>query len=761
LRLEILAFFAGIVFLQLGKQLPSLHFLYILVLIIIIALFFVNKYPCFVRYLFVFALGYTWCLAYIYIQKQSQLIAEEEGKTVIVTGYIASIPQSSLAGTTFLFSIQEKNQQKWHGLVKLSWHNLNLPLQAGEQWQLYVKLKKPYGTMNPYGYDFERWVQQAGIKAIGYVVPQMQNQRLSIASFHYPLVRVRQYLQKKISQHMPKSETSAWIMALCIGERTGIPASSWTVLRNTGTNHLMAIAGLHIGLMAALAHYLISWLWRRIPCLCLWLPAANAGGIAALMMALTYSAMAGFSLPTQRACIMLSVFLVTILFKRNIGSWHAWCFALLIVLLLNPLSVLEQSFWLSFGSVALIIYGVGGRLHATGLWWQWGRIQWVIAVGLIPLSLVLFNQCSLISFVANAIAIPWVGFLVVPLCLLGCFCLAFSQGLAGFILYCADKVLALMWAVLTWLSNLPHVVWYQSVPSVWLWLMLFASAILLLLPQGAPGRYLACLGVLPIFLYKPAGPAFGDAWLTLLDVGQGLSAVVQTQHHVLVFDAGPAVMGGIDMGESVVTPFLHSIAINKLDMLVISHADNDHIGGAKAILNQFPALSIQTSTPSLLTNANYCLKGNSWFWDGVDFNFLHPGLSELGLGNDSSCVLRITAHDKNVLLTGDIEKQAEKTLLNHLSQQLAADILIAPHHGSKTSAVKNFVYAIHPRYVLYAVGYRNRYHFPHASVLKIYDEINAVSYQTDKTGAIQFKLTSQETLTPSLYRLEHKHYWNN
>lgn len=758
MRTWTLAFLCGVLLLQVFVKLPSLLWL-IIVIVAIVGFLLFKKARFHARLFIACACGFAWCLWFAHAQTAWTLTSDLEGKTIPITGYIASIPSVSMTGTSFLFFVTKVQSEKVSGVVHLSWRESQTVLRVGDQWQFYVRLKKPYGTMNPGGFDYEAWVLQEGIRANGYVVAKLTNQLLSQHWYIHPVDRVRQYFKEKIEANLPVSNTSPWISALTVGERNDIDAKNWQVLRNTGTNHLMAIAGLHIGFMAILAHFVVSNLWRCLPRLTLMVPAPNAGAVAALLMALTYSAMAGFSIPTQRACLMLFVFLLITLRRRHAGAWHAWCCALLCVLLNNPLCVLTESFWLSFGSVALIIYGVSGRLMPTGLWWKWGRIQWVIAVGLVPLSVALFHQCSLVSFVANSIAIPWVEFVIVPLSLLGCFFLLVSAKAGGFILWLADKILSVLWSVLAWLAHLPGVVWYQTVPSMWVLVAAILGVVFLLFPIGFPGRYFGLVGLLPLILFKPAVPRAGDAWLTVLDVGQGLSAVVQTQNHVLVFDAGPRLSASYDMGDSIVVPFLHFIGAHNVDMLVVSHRDNDHIGGAQAILTQLPVRAVKTSVPELLPNARYCLRGDAWQWDGVDFEFLHPSLDTLGLDNDSSCVLRITIGKQHILLTGDVEKKAEKDLVATVAADLPADILVAPHHGSKTSGLASFVEAVNPHYVVFAVGYRNRYHFPHQSVVLQYQAMGVEALETAKTGAVQFQLGVDNFL--NLYRVEHRHYWNN
>lgn len=695
--------------------------------------------------------GFAWGL---YVCHSQWILPNElEGKNVTITGYIASIPAHTKIGETFLFSAVMAKK----ALIKLSYRNPNTQLKPGDKWKLTVRLKHIHGVMNPGGFDYEAWALQEGIDAQGYVVTKGENKLIDSHWYHTPLNRFRAYLQNKIETNLPVSTTSPWINALIVGERHNIDSDSWEVLRKTGTNHLMAIAGLHIGLVASFFYFLIYQVWRRIPYLVLKMPAQHAGAIASLLIALIYAGLSGFSLPAERACIMLMVFIIFLLSRRQLLSWHAWSTALLIVLLLNPMSVLSESFWLSFGAVALIIYGVSGRLAEHGLWWKWGRIQWVLSVGLIPLGLWLFQQCSFISFIANSIAIPWMGFLILPLCLFGGCVIIFSQQVGHWILIFADKLLTLLWKVLFYLSQVSWGSWYHTAPHI-IWIVIGCIGVLLLLfPAGFRGRYLGFIWLMPMFLCHPALLKEGDVIFTLLDVGQGLSAVLQTKNHVLVYDAGSKL--NIDMGESVVIPFLHTLNIKTVDKLVISHGDNDHIGGAYAIIRNMKVKEIQTSVPERFSRATYCLQGQSWEWDHVTFQYLYPTQDKLNLDNNSSCVLRITASNHSILLTGDIEKLAEQALVKS-NLDLSAYILVAPHHGSKTSAEESFIEAVHPHYVLYPVGYRNRYHFPNLGVINKYNELGSLQFDTATYGAIKFKISDNKCNLINLFRLTHDKFWN-
>jgi competence protein ComEC len=431
--------------------------------------------------------------------------------------------------------------------------------------------------------------------------------------------------------------------------------------------------------------------------------------------------------------------------------------ALLIVLLINPATVLSESFWLSFGTIALILYGMHHRLSPSGLWWKYMRVQWVIGIGLIPLTFALFGECSLISFVANTIAIPWLAVSILPLCLASIVFIFIFPTVASGLLWLADGSLALLWSVLSTLAQTSWSSLHIYIPDIYYLLGMMMGVVLLLLPAGMPLRILGVIGFLPVFLHQGDKPARNEYWLNLLDVGQGLSVVVQTANHILVYDAGAKVTASSDMGERIVLPYLRSMGAKKIDLMVISHADNDHIGGAKSILQNYPGTLIKTSVPEKFNKAHYCQYGDSWQWDGVKFTFLYPSQHEKNLRNDSSCVLQIDNGKYKTLLTGDIEKFAEHELVNNIPDQLAADILVAPHHGSKTSAVPAFVAAVHPQMVLYATGYLNRYHFPHAKVVQAYEAIHALAFNTVDTGSVRFKVGND--VMSDAYRVKGRRYW--
>jgi len=469
-----------------------------------------------------------------------------------------------------------------------------------------------------------------------------------------------------------------------------------------------------------------------------------------MLAALFYSALAGFSLATQRAMIMVFVFFISVLLKRRMSVWQGLSVALLIIILLEPLAPLSAGFWLSFVAVGVLLYGLSQRLAQPKKLVQWGRAQYVVTIGLLPLSLWYFHQSPLIGWIANMIAIPWVGMLVLPLLMVAVLIGQVSSVVGGALLKFALTMLDGCWKFLSLLASEPSVVWQHSVPSGWWIVLASVGVIILLAPRGFPARYIGLMWLLPIFIVKPPQPNAGELWLTVLDVGQGLAVVVQTQKHTLVYDTGPRYSANFDTGSAVVLPYLRARGINNIDKLIVSHGDNDHRGGAKSILNKFHDAEVMTSVPEKFKkfNVENCYAGQHWEWDGVKFLMIHPDEGASFKGNNTSCVLRIDVGNKSVLLVGDIEKKAEKYLLQHHSGDLHATIIVAPHHGSKTSSSKKFLEVVLPEYVVYTTGYMNKFHFPSKLVTQRYDHLGAVAFNTADAGGVSFRLgaTSSKTL---------------
>jgi len=562
-----------------------------------------------------------------------------------------------------------------------------------------------------------------------------------------------------LDQMLTDDPNLALIKALTIGEGNTISQNQWDLFRKTGTTHLIVISGSHIGLVAGLVFFVVLRLWAWIGILSI--PPQRVAAVAALLVAVFYAALTGFSVPAQRAVIMLAVVMVAIVAQRNSRPFNTLAMALVIVLAYDPLAVLSAGFWLSFLAVGIIIYAVAGRLGRPGYFEGIIKINWMTTLGLSPLLLFFFQQVSLIAPVANLIAVPVINLLIVPLSLLAIMTLFLFPLLAKALLFPVDQALQGLCWLLAKLANLPMATITHPMPPAWTLLIAIPGILILLAPKGIPARWLGLVMLLPLVFPNKTQPEAGDISMTLLDVGQGLSAVVQTAKHVLVFDTGAKFSSDSDIGLTVLLPFLFNQGISKIDTLIISHGDNDHIGGAESLLLGMPTGKVLTSVPQQLANYSpiICTAGQSWSWDEVKFTILSPPPTPFTSENDNSCVLKIQSGHGTVLLTGDIEATAESRLVETYRENLKADVLIAPHHGSKTSSTLGFLQTVQPEYVLIPAGYRNQFGHPHKDVLSRYKNIKAFWLNAAASGAISINMKDDSWNVQTLRAAESK-YWN-
>lgn len=721
------------------------------------------------RLLLVLCLGFLWAWLNAVLILQRQLPTSLEGRDIVAQGMIVSLPESNARRAHFEFEVAKLYQGDTifpsPGRVLLNWYYPPSQLHSGDMWRLHVRLKRPHGLSNPGTFDYEAWLFRHHIRATGYVRNDQDNRVLRSSSSDQPVNRLRQTLAHEIGAVLGERRFAGIIRALAIGDRDDISPAQWQTLTATGTNHLVAISGLHVGIVAGIAFFLIRGLWSRVSRLTLRWPAQKAGALAGIIAALVYAALAGFSIPTQRSVIMVIVVMFGVVLGRRSRSSHVLGWALLLVLLWDPLGVLEPGFWLSFTAVAVIFYGMEQRLSPQGLWWKWGRVQLLIALGLMPLLLILFQRVSVISPLANLVAVPWVTMVVVPLTLLGTFLLLPLPALGGALLVMANTAMGWIWPILQAIAHSNFSQWLQQAPPVWAYVPALVGTIWLLAPRGMPGRWLGGVLLAPMVLVNPVRPQPGEVWFTLLDVGQGLAAVVVTTGHVLVFDTGPATSEGFDAGNAVVVPFLRHYGIHQVDTLIVSHGDMDHRGGVAALLRQLKVKRLLTSVPDKIHRetgpAESCVAGQNWHWDGVRFEMLYPLADQPYHGNDASCVLRVQTAQQAILLPGDIEQRSERLLLEEQSALLPADILVAPHHGSNTSSTAAFLQAVQPDYALFAVGYHNRYGFPKVPVVARYTTEGARVLDSAHHGAITFDLGAAALPPPDTFRQRAQHYWNS
>ncbi|HMN76410.1 MAG TPA: DNA internalization-related competence protein ComEC/Rec2 [Burkholderiaceae bacterium] len=725
------------------------------------------------------------------------LAPDLEGRDLIVSGVVADMPQPTSTGVLFRFEIEQASLDaaavRVPRRVALAWYAARgeqvdatadaprQPLRAGQRWRLQVRLKQPHGNANPHGFDYELYLFEQGVRASGYVRDGVAPVMLAPAS-GFVIARWRQSVRDAMLAGVGDARAAGVLAALAVGDQAAIARADWAVFRDTGVAHLMSISGLHITMFAWLAALLVAPLWGRSTRAMLWLPAQRAAAWAGVLAALGYALFSGFGVPAQRTVWMLA----TVVLLQSIGRRWPWPLVLIgaavVVTVGDPWALLQPGFWLSFMAVGLLMSsepahaaaarkpsgGAEGRVRRTlRALWQHARAgvraQAIATVGLAPLTLVFFGQVSLVGFVANLAAIPLVTLVVTPLALLGT--------LFAPLWMLAAWIVEMLVAYLSWLAGLPLAVWSVAAAPAWAQLAALLGALLVVLPLPWRLRLLALPLVVPLLLPPRMLPPHGQFALTVVDVGQGTAVLLRTASHLLVYDAGPQYSPDADAGERVLLPLLRSMGESRIDLLMLSHRDNDHVGGAAALLAALPVAAVSSSLEAghpLLRAAprhSRCEAGQRWQWDGVAFEVLHPqpqDFERLRKPNALSCVLRVQGNDISVLLAGDIERQQEAALVAADAAALRSDLLLVPHHGSRSSSSAAFLDAVQPRIAIIQAGYRNRFGHPAPDVVARYRERAVQLVASAHCGAWTWTPSeSAGDASGSCQRDAVRHYWQH
>ena len=711
-----------------------------------------------------------------------ELPAAWEGRDIELVGIVDELPQPTDRGTRFALAVERiiTADAVVPSRLSLAWYagrpddaaaEMVPPLHAGERWNLMVRLKRPHGTVNPHGFDVEAWLLENDLRATGYVRKDDSNRRLDsfVGRPGDYVERARESIRDHILGVLHDRPYAGVLAALAIGDERAIPAEQWQLFNRTGVGHLISISGLHVTFFATLVGALAFWLWKRSHTLTTRIAARKVAAIAGVCAAFVYVLLAGFEVPAQRTLYMLTVAAIGLWIGRPGTASVVWLWALAVVLVIDPWAGLTAGFWLSFGAVGLLLYIGVGRVGIETSWRSALRAQTAITLGLIPLMLILFQQISIVSPLANAVAIPVVTFTVVPLALAS---IAVPWDL---LLIVAHQIFAWVALLLIWLSDLPAAVWQQHAPPLWATLAGVIGVLWLFAPRGLPGRALGLVWLVPLFVVVPALPALGAFTVTVLDVGQGLAVLVQTHAHALLYDTGPRFNESADAGNRIIAPMLRATGMAALDTMVISHQDSDHSGGALSLLQTVPSATLLSSLPTdhAIARAQAarggalrrCAAGQRWQWDGVDFVVLHPLESDYANDkaktNDLSCVLRVTARAGSALLTGDIEARSETAILRRDDAALRADLLVVPHHGSRTSSTVAFIATVHPRFAAFTPGYRNRFGHPRPEIVERYATAGVENFRTDYEGALTFTFAEGQSLSPRRERLDDPRYWRD
>ena len=755
-----------------------------------------------------------------------------EGLDILITGQVLAMPQFGEEGVRFRFEVASArvNSQvvRLPPQIFLGWYagfgakvskaqppaqtvftsdseNGELPeysleqqrqpqnLRAGERWEMTVRLKAPHGNSNPHGFDYELWLWEQGLQATGYVRsgPKDTPPKKLGSSWAHPVERARQSVREAIFARIDDRKLAGVLAALVVGDQNAIERADWDVFRATGVAHLMSISGLHITMFAWVASLVIAWLWRRsvrwTPALCLGLPASAAGAWGGLLLAALYALFSGWGVPAQRTIWMLAT---VVLLRQSGRQWpwpFVWLLAMAVVVSLDPWALMQAGFWLSFVAVGVLFATDSGAISdrntgAGGLidtrkklevpsWPVWlarplaglvnsAREQWVVTLALTPLSLLLFNQVSLVGLLANAFAIPWVTLVVTPLAMAGVFWAPLWD--------LAAWAVSLLAVFLMWLAAWPLASISVAAAPLWCAVAGVAGGVLLAVRLPWHWRVLGVPLMLPVLLWQPLRPVDGQFEILGADIGQGNALVVRTASHTLVYDTGPRFSNESDAGSRVLVPLLRAMG-ERVDVLMLSHRDLDHIGGAPAVLAMQPQAQLISSIEDThelqsLRKSTRCAAGQRWRWDGIEIEVLHPAAGDYDTrakSNAMSCVLRISNGAQTALLAGDLEAPQELRLVgdSQARARLAANFLLIPHHGSKTSSSAAFLDAVKPQVALAQAGYRNRFGHPVASVLERYRERSIQVVRSPFCGAATWR--SELPGEVMCQRLLEARYWHH
>ncbi len=700
------------------------------------------------------SLGFAWSAWRIEQRLDSALPAALEGRPLSVTFRVSGLPRLDGLAVRFDAEIEAISPASAHRLGRVGLSDYQRGRwPAGSRWQAQLVLKRWHAGSNPHTFEAEAWLVEQDRLASGSVRPGARR----LADSQHPLAWLDRWREAAVARVARASEGQAYagvLLALVTGEQHSIPAEHWQLFARTGLTHLVSVSGVHLTLLAALVAGVTVWLMRRQS---RWrAPPRVVAGVAGLLAATAYALLAGWSLPTQRSVFMLWVLALALCGRYPLGVGRAWALALCLVLLLDPFAALSLGFWLSFLAVGLMVWIGSGRLGALSWGRRWLRSQWAASLAMAVPLLASFGQLPWLSPLTNLYAIPLIGSVLTPAALLasvlpgddGIYWVAWALGWA-------------MWPLEALADVSP---WQQAAPSTLGVVLAVAGVALLSLPAGVAGRSLGLWLCLPLLWPPDRAPPDGQAQISVLDVGQGLAVVVRTHRHVLVYDTG-APTGSSDMGARVIVPFLAGEGVHRLGGLVVSHSDNDHAGGARSLWQAYPPDWLLAGEPERLEApprpAQQCLAGQFWLWDGVRFDVLHPADAS-GQDNHASCVLRIWAGGQVVLLTGDAEVADEQAMRERWGDDtLAADVLVAGHHGSLTSSGQDFLAAVRPAQVVVSAGYRNRFRHPHPTVWARYAYWGAQRWRTDRDGAVQIALGHPAGPQLSGYRAGHPHWWRS
>lgn len=734
--------------------LPDLFPLWLLACVMLVALFLTIFFRP-LSILLCFSIGLSWASVQFDLHRGQLFPAEFERVDVELTGTVVDLPNQSKGDWRFRLQIDQiqnaKLKRTLGKYIQLSCYRCPFEISPGQQWTFTVRLKRPHSYASYGAFDYEKYLFRHRLIARGYVRTkdsyELQGQKGFLVN------RWRNTIRKTL-RSMGDGVGIHMIAALAIGDKSGFTQDQKRVFQETGVSHLMAISGLHIGLVFLGVSWLMKWLLWPAARLFDRLPRQHLALLPALASAIVYAALAGFAVSTQRALLMLFVFVACRLWVRDVSLFKVLLIAASLLLIYDPFSVLDIGFWLSCGAV-LIIALISQYDKTLSLL----RLQPRLWLGMVPMTTLFFGQVSLISPAVNLLMVPLFCSLLIPLTLFALLTMQCGLDCLGvFLINWLSWAFEYVYRVLEKLSSWPFARWYTTPFNVWQWGVVLLIVVLEV--RRVRGRFVLWLILLSsVFINTSSGLKADELRVTLLDVGQGLAMVIRTQDSVTVYDTGPRYGSGFTAADAVLLPYLRTNGVQKIDTLIISHADNDHIGGFQSVSDSFDIGRVVTSRTDKIPTAQACQEGQAWQYDDTQFRILSPERDTPKGSNNHSCVVLIEHFGTKILLSGDIEKQVERFLVNRYRTSLAADVLLVPHQGSKTSSTDDFLSAVDPQLAMVAAGYRNHYGHPHPEVLDRYKQRGIKMLSTIDAGTIELLVDGQGWRT-SRYRKAEKRFWH-
>ena len=732
--------------------LPTLNLTWVIPLILPVLIGLLNrkKHPIFVT-IFALGLGIIYGIISGTIAKSHQLNTIPF-ENIQVEGIVINLPIHKKDRVKFALKVESMSAQLPLKKILVNWYKNPDVIKPGQKWLFELKLKPIHGYKNPGSFDYSKWLFRQGYDAIATVkkakLIESQNYDLST------LINVfRAKIAKIIQQQYSVSRVQALIQALIIGDKSQISSDDSQLFKDTGTAHLVAISGLHIGLIA-----FVGMLFGRL----LFVIIANERlnrfkleALFAISFALIYSLLAGFSIPTIRALIMVLVFSISYVGKLKISRWYSWSIAMLVVLLIDPLSVLDLGFWFSFTAVAVLIFAFSNKMKKTNKIITFIQAQIVILIGLSLLMVLAFYQVNFLAPIVNILVLPLASFLLIPMIFVSMLVYFIYPPLANMFFFAAEKLTSLLFLFLDFVQQYNYL--SISVKNISFFSICTAiiAIIILLLPKLFRWRYLALLLWLPLFLNRPNEIKNGEFKVNVLDVGQGLSVIVTTKNTVMIYDTAAKYDSGFSLASTVIIPFLQSRGIQKVDKIILSHDDNDHAGGIDLLKSEYNVTDVMGVTAEY-SGCQYPLQ---WHWNQVKFEVYSPLELIPYLANNSSCVVKVSSEYGSILLTGDIEEPVEYRLVNKFPEQIESNVLLVPHHGSKTSSSMSFIKKVNPKIAINSSGFMNQFNHPHPKIKQQYLSEGIKFYDTQVNGMIEL-VFNQNGIKVSQHTSTSQHFWD-